>query len=219
MPFRHINALTDVASNELYVSYLADPECVMSDELAHLMSGSPNHDKRWEQAAIDINGKVPDHNPEFDRLKRRLGIPNNIAANIGNITGIQNILLDYHMLQAYRRFSQRILGTEGHWEVLGDNQIRLYPTPRGSFPVVVEYTPPVYRFRSPEAKELTKRCLVAELKIMVGNARSKFGSIPGPDGGSIQLNGDALRTEGQEEKKKVEEDAILLGEPLGIYKY
>lgn len=139
--------------------------------------------------------------------------------NIGNVTGIQNLLTDYHLLQSYRRFSQRILGTEGHWEVIGDNQIRLYPTPRGSFPVVVRYTPPVYRFRSPESKELAKRMLVAELKIMIGNARSKFGSIPGPDGGSINLNGDALRSEGQDEKAKVLEDAILLTEPLSVYKY
>ena len=40
--------------------------------------------------------------------------------NIGNISGIQNILTDYHLLQAYRKFSQKVLGTEGHWEVLGE---------------------------------------------------------------------------------------------------
>ncbi len=61
--------------------------------------------------------------------------------NIGNISGIQNILTDYHLLQSYRKFSQKVLGTEGHWEVLGevdgeakDQLIRLYPTPKGSFP-------------------------------------------------------------------------------------
>ena len=136
--------------------------------------------------------------------------------NIGNITGIQNVLLDFHLLQAYRKFSQRILGTEGQWEVKGDNQIRLFPTPRGSFPVFVEFIPPVNTFRSPESKEMAKRMLVAELKIMVGNARSKFGSIPSPDGGSISFNGDALRTEGQEEKKQVLEDMIKLTEHRGI---
>src|SRR6185369_11516273 len=36
--------------------------------------------------------------------------------NIGNISGIQNLLTDYHLLQSYRKFSQRILGTEGQWE-------------------------------------------------------------------------------------------------------
>jgi hypothetical protein len=40
--------------------------------------------------------------------------------NIGNISGIQNILTDYHLLQAYRKFSQKVLATEGHWEVIGE---------------------------------------------------------------------------------------------------
>lgn len=136
--------------------------------------------------------------------------------NVGNVTGIQNILLDYHLLQAYRKFSARILATEGQWECLGDNKIRLFPTPRGQFPVIVQYIPSVTRWRSPEAREVTKRMLVAEAKIILGNSRSKFGGIPGPDGGQITMNGDALRTEGQEEKKQALEDAINLGSPLPI---
>lgn len=139
--------------------------------------------------------------------------------NVGNVTGIQNILTDLHLLQAYRKFSQKVLGTEGQWEFKGDNQIRLFPTPRGSFPVVIEYFPVVNRFnggRSVQAKEITKRMLVAEAKIMLGNSRSKFGNIPAPDGGSLNLNGDALRTEGQAEKEQALQDAILLTEPLPI---
>jgi hypothetical protein len=137
--------------------------------------------------------------------------------NVGNVTGIQNILLDYHMLLAYRKFSQRILGTEGQWELKGDNQIRLFPTPRGSYPVVIEYFPVVEAFRTPHAREILKRALVAEAKIMLGNARSKFGNIPAPDGGSLNLNGDALRTEGQQEKAQAVQDAILQTEPLGVF--
>jgi hypothetical protein len=136
--------------------------------------------------------------------------------NVGNVTGIQNILLDYHLLQAYRKFSQRILATEGQWECKGDNLIRLFPTPRGTFPVVVEYMPHVHRFRSPEAREILKRMLIAECKIILGNMRSKFGGIPTPDGGTLQTNGEQLRAEGFEEKEKVLQDAINLGEPSPI---
>lgn len=139
--------------------------------------------------------------------------------NIGNITGIQNVLLDFFLLSSYRKFSQRILGTEGHWEVKGDNQIRLFPTPRGSFPVFVEFYPRIERFRSTEARELSKRMLIAEMKIMVGHARRKFGSIPSPDGGSVTLSGDSLATEGEQQRKEVLAEAILLSEPLGIYLY
>ena len=136
--------------------------------------------------------------------------------NVGNVTGIQNILLDYHYLQAYRKFSQKVLATEGQWELKGNNKIRLFPTPRGAFPVVVEYMPQVYHFRSPSAREVCKRMLVSECKIILGNARSKLGNIPTPDGGSLQSNGDALRSEGMEEKKQALQDAILLGEPSPI---
>lgn len=137
--------------------------------------------------------------------------------NIGNITGIQNVLTDFHLLQAYRKFSQKVLGTEGQWEVKGDNQIRLYPTPRGSFPVVVEFLPPVEKFTRVESREIATRMLVSEIKIMLGNIRSKYGNIPSPDGGSLGLNGEALRTEGQKEKEDLVQAAILLTEPLGIY--
>lgn len=135
--------------------------------------------------------------------------------NIGNITGIQNLLTDYHLLQAYRKFSQRILSTEGSWEVTGDNKIKLKPTPKGSFPVVVRYIPSVTNFQQPSHKEVLIRFITAEAKIIVGLTRRKA-SIPSPDGGSLNLDGDALVTEGREERDAAIEYAISLGEPMGF---
>lgn len=152
--------------------------------------------------------------------------------NIGNISGIQNILTDYHLLQAYRKFSQRILGNEGHWEFkvsrgesesnngVGKNYggtIKIFPVPKGSFPVVIQYIPSVTSFRSPQAQEAVYRAFLAQMKIHVGQARRKFGSIPGPDGGSIQFDGQALVSEGREEYEKAVEFALSVGEPLGFY--
>jgi hypothetical protein len=139
--------------------------------------------------------------------------------NIGNISGIQNVLTDFNLLQQYRKFSARILSTEGGWEVKGDNQIRLYPTPRGSFGVVVEYIPRVTQFRSPQAREITMRAMLAESKIMIGEARRKLSGLPAPDGGQLTLNGEALVSEGNAEKVQSVQDAILLGEPLGPLLY
>lgn len=139
--------------------------------------------------------------------------------NIGNITGIQNILLDYHLLQSYRRFSQRILGTEGHWEVLGNRKIRLYPTPKGSFPVLVLYIPTISTFRGPLHRKIAMDMLLAESMIMLGNARGKFGSIPSPDGGSMTLNGEALLQRGYEMRDKIVDQANGLGEPIGIFRH
>jgi len=186
---------------------------VLRHELAHLVSGDVTHGPAWRRACRALGGVQ-----EYAGLDvGNISVVHNISFNVGNVTGIQYILTDFHLLQHYRKFSQRILGTEGQWEVKGDNKIRLFPTPRGSFPVVIEYIPTVQRFRSPSAREILKRALVAEAKIMLGNIRSKYGNIPAPDGGNLSLNGDALRTEGQTEKEKAAQDAILLGEPLGVH--
>lgn len=152
--------------------------------------------------------------------------------NIGNISGVQNLLLDYHLLQAYRKFSQRILGNEGHWEFkvergeadsdsgVGTNYggtIKLFPVPKGSFPVVIQYLPSVNTFRSPQAQEAVSRAFLAQMKIALGHSRRKLSGIPGPDGGAITLDGSELVTEGREEYEKAVEFAISVGEPLGFY--
>lgn len=152
--------------------------------------------------------------------------------NIGNISGIQNMLLDYHLLQSYRKFSQRILGNEGTWEFkvtrgeadssggVGNNYggtIKLFPVPKGSFPVVIEYIPSVNSFRSPQAQEAVYRAFLAQMKIALGQSRRKLQGIPGPDGGQITLDGGDLVTEGREEYDKAVEFAISVGEPLGLY--
>jgi hypothetical protein len=143
--------------------------------------------------------------------------------NIGNISGIQNILTDYHLLLSYRKFSQRILGTEGSWDYrktsgqLGGDTFRLFPTPKSTFPVIIQYVPSVTEFRSPQARELTYRAVLAQMKIALGNARRKFGSIPGPDGAAVNFDGETMAKEGIEEYDKVVEFAVNHGEPMGVY--
>jgi hypothetical protein len=151
--------------------------------------------------------------PAISRIDNIFGAES-FLFNIGNISGIQNLLTDYTLLQQYRKFSQRILSNEGGWEVRGDNKIRLYPTPKGSFGVVVLYLPRIYGWRSPQSREVAMRFMLAESKIIIGEARRKFSAIPSPDGGQINLNGDTLVKEGNEEKKEALTDAINLGEPL-----
>ena len=213
----------DLDTEEIFLSSrcIGDLIDIFRHELAHLYSNDPDHGDKWSELAQQPSPVVD----LFKRLRRRLGIPANIAANIGNISGIQNILTDYYLLQAYRRSSQQILGTIGHWEVInegGDGPtkqlIRLYPTPKGAFPVTVLYYPTITHFRSPQARLLASEMLLAETKIMVGAARRKIAGIPMPDGGSLALDGEALVGEGKEEKAAIIEKAVHLGEPLPIIK-
>ncbi len=151
--------------------------------------------------------------------------------NPGALGGIQTSLLDFHLLAAYRKFSQKVLGTEGHWEVINegdstaeddslsskDQKIRLYPTPRGAFPVTVLYVPTVQHFRSPQARQLAYDAMFAQARIMVGNARRKISGMPTPDGGSISYDGSDLVQEGEAAMEKILEKAINLGEPMGFW--
>lgn len=145
--------------------------------------------------------------------------------NAGMLTGGNNPnLTDIHLLQAYRKFSRKVLGTEGHWEVQGEvdgdttqQTIRLYPTPKGAYPVVVCYYPVVNHFRSPQAKHIANRMLLAEAKCILGRSLRKIAGMPSPDGGTIQMDGDALAQEGKQESEELITKALQLGEPDGVY--
>jgi hypothetical protein len=225
-PLRSVGAFTDIDTGDIFISQYqfvqGKAASIAADELAHITCANANHSNEWEVEYLRLFGKLPIKELFFDANRRRLGIPDNIAANIGNISGIQNILTDYTLLQQYRRFSQRVLGNEGHWEVLGDNKIRLYPTPKGSFPVVMLYVPAITTWRTPANKMMAMDMLLAETMIMLGNARGKFASIPGPDGGAITLNGADLVQRGMDLREKVLQDALLLTDDpqaAAIYRY
>ena len=220
--FNIANALIDISSGDIFISSkienVEEINNIVNDEFAHFFSKSANHDDKWLNYCKDEYGHVPKHNKEFDLIKRKLGFDKNIGGNIGNITGLQGLLLDYHLIQHYRKFSQRVLGTEGRWEVKGNNKIRLIPIPRGSYPVFVEYFPCIHDFRSPWAKELTRRMAIAEASMIIGHIRSKR-ALPTPDGSTTTFNGEDLLAWGRQEQKEIVAQAINMGEPPGIYVY
>ncbi len=237
LPFKNIQAFADVDTKEIFVSNnFLDPQNVENNikhELAHILSQDPDHTSKFTDYIDLLGGSYEESKDTFKELRKSLGIKPSIAANIGNISGIQNILTDYHLLAAYRKFSQKILGTEGHWEVINegsstaqgdslsakDQLIRLYPTPKGAFPVVVLYIPVVTHFRSPQARQLAYDMMLAEARIALGSARRKINGLPTPDGGSLNYDGSELVVEGEKMKEEIIQKANELGEPMGIWMY
>ena len=57
------------------------------------------------------------------------------------------------------------------------------------------------------AKQWIKDYTLATCKYMLGEARSKFATIAGPQGGG-QMNGDTLKGEAQAEMEKLETEVI-----------
>ena len=64
---------------------------------------------------------------------------------------------------------------------------------------------PDWKYINEYAKQWLKDYALASAKIMLGQARSKFASLAGPQGG-VQLNGNDLINQGQAEIEKLEED-------------
>jgi len=58
------------------------------------------------------------------------------------------------------------------------------------------------------AKQWIKDYTLAACKYMLGEARSKFATIAGPQGGST-LNGDTLKAEAQAEMEKLENEVAM----------
>ena len=78
------------------------------------------------------------------------------------------------------------------------------------------YRPDFVLLQDIYAKQWLYDYTLATCKLMLGEARSKFGSIAGP-GGAIQLNGGDLKSSGKEEIEKLEKeinDMVPGGTPL-----
>lgn len=220
MPFKNVNGMSDVDTGEIFIAdRLNHTETLdaIKHELAHIVSGDSDHTDKWRRFADKLN--VNDYcGCELSQYRKMCNIPNHIGGNIGSILGYQGLLTDYYLLQSYRKFSQRILGTDGRWEYdHSAKSIRLFPTPRGAFPVIVRYLPIVTDLPNVAMKDVIMRAFTARVKQAVGYARRKLSGLPGPDGGSINTDGEALVREGAEELEKIQSEIILLGEPLGPY--
>lgn len=89
-------------------------------------------------------------------------------------------------------------------------KLRLSQRPRSEESVLIwmyNYRPDFNLFQDPYAGIWLKDYALANAKIMLGEAREKFGTIAGPQGGT-SLNGAALKAEGKAEIELLEQDLI-----------
>ena len=73
------------------------------------------------------------------------------------------------------------------------------------------YRPDTELFKDYLAKKWIKDYTLAKCKYMLGEARSKFNTIAGPQGGT-SLNGDALKQESVAEMEKLEQELLRYAE-------
>jgi hypothetical protein len=128
-------------------------------------------------------------------------IGNLFVQSMFNRKGIMEGATDYYMaVQANNDLN--ILMNQNIKISYMNRKIFVHPAPPASFNVAI-------RFKSPMTideiynSDYIRKLMLAEAKITLGTIRSTFGgSIPGGEG-MLQLNGDALKSEGNQEKEAV----------------
>ena len=121
-------------------------------------------------------------------------------------------LATYDMFSQYQELVGRMFGSfiEFKWNTT-TKELVILQRPRAEEELLLycyNYRPDSELLKDYLAVQWIKDYALATCKYMLGEARSKFATIAGPQGGST-LNGDALKQEAQTELDKLEEDLKL----------
>ena len=116
-------------------------------------------------------------------------------------------LATYELYSGYQELVGRMFGSfiEFKWNS-NTKQLTLLQRPKAEETLLLyayNYRPDGQLLEDYLAKQWIKDYTLASCKYMLGEARSKFATIAGPQGGSA-LNGDTLKAEAQSEMEKLE---------------
>ena len=127
-------------------------------------------------------------------------------------------LATYNAFASYQELVGRMFGSfiEFNWNST-TKKLTMLQRPRAEEELLLyayNYRPDSELLKDYLAIQWIKDYTLAGCKFMLGEARSKFATIAGPQGGSA-LNGDALKAEAQAEMEKLEAD-VALAVPGGV---
>ena len=119
------------------------------------------------------------------------------------------VLATYDAFAQYQELVGRMFGSfiEFKWNTT-TKELVILQRPRAEEELLLyayNYRPDSELLKDYLASQWIKDYTLAVCKYMLGEARSKFATIAGPQGGST-LNGDALKSEAQAEMEKLEQD-------------
>jgi hypothetical protein len=119
-------------------------------------------------------------------------------------------LATYYAFASYQELVGKMFGSfiQFHFDV-ATKKLTITQRPRADDETVLmhtdNYRPDITLFKDIYSKPWIRDYTLAVSKIMLGEARGKFNTIAGPQGGTT-LNGDALKQEGQAEIDRLEAD-------------
>jgi hypothetical protein len=120
-------------------------------------------------------------------------------------------LATYYAFASYQKQVGKMFGSDINFTWNRTSKVlTIMQRPRGAEEVLMwmyNYRPDFTLLQDPYAGQWLKDYSLAVSKLMLGEAREKFATIAGPQGGT-QLNGAALKGEGKAEMELLEQDLI-----------
>jgi hypothetical protein len=121
---------------------------------------------------------------------------------------------------AYKETLEKVLGIEPAYETFTSKNadgewrdyIRVSPKPSVSLTIAILYNRPMTE-EEVDSSDWIRKYALTWAKEQLGRIRSKYASVPGPTG-EMQLDGQQLIQEAQQERQALDESAILRGPPL-----
>ena len=192
------------SDNSVEESYLFMP--TLADENTYTLPNEVMEVRQIFRRSIGSRSGGGDGGTNFEPFN--LAYTNTYLLSSSNIGG----LATYDMFSQYQELVGRMFGSfiEFKWNNTS-KQLTLLQRPRTEETLMLY----AYNYRPDEellsdylASQWIKDYTLASCKYMLGEARSKFATIAGPQGGST-LNGDALKNEAMQEIEKLEADVAL----------
>jgi hypothetical protein len=119
-------------------------------------------------------------------------------------------LATYYAFASYQELVGKMFGSfiQFHFDV-ATKKLTITQRPRADNETVLmhtdNYRPDITLFKDIYAKPWIRDYTLAVCKVMLGEARGKFNTIAGPQGGTT-LNGDALKNEGNAEMERLDQE-------------
>jgi len=192
------------SDNSVEESYLFMP--TVEDENTYTLPNEVMEVRQIFRRSIGSRSGGGDGGTNFEPFN--LAYTNTYLMSSSNIGG----LATYDMFSQYQELVGRMFGSfiEFKWNTTS-KQLTLLQRPRTEETLMLyayNYRPDSELLKDYLASQWIKDYTLASCKYMLGEARSKFATIAGPQGGST-LNGDALKNEAMQEIEKLEADVAL----------
>ena len=210
-PIHYTTALSKALSkfrqrsdNSVEESYLFMP--TVEDENTYTLPNEVMEVRQIFRRSIGSRSGGGDGGTNFEPFN--LAYTNTYLMSSSNMGG----LATYDMFSQYQELVGRMFGSfiEFKWNNTS-KQLTLLQRPRTEETLMLyayNYRPDSELLKDYLASQWIKDYTLASCKYMLGEARSKFATIAGPQGGST-LNGDALKNEAMAEIEKLENDVAL----------